>query len=71
MCPKWKMDPPREPNFSKLSKFWATLIYNLELAQGSTLILVQLGLKVKDFSAIWVYSLSMVRVKYVAHSGQY
>ena len=25
MCPKWKMDPPTEPNFSKLSKFWATL----------------------------------------------
>ncbi len=23
MCPKWKMDPPREFNFSKLPKFWA------------------------------------------------
>ena len=27
MCPKWKMNPPREVNFSKISKFWATLVF--------------------------------------------
>ena len=25
MYPKWKMDPPKKVNFSKISKFWATL----------------------------------------------
>ncbi len=24
MYPKWKMDPSREVNFSKMFKFWAT-----------------------------------------------
>ena len=26
MCPNWKMYPHMEVNFSKISKFWATLI---------------------------------------------
>ncbi len=25
MYPKWKLDPPGEVNFSKISKLWATL----------------------------------------------
>ena len=29
MCPKWKMDPPKEVNFSKISKFWATLVVHI------------------------------------------
>ena len=29
MCPKWKMDPPREVNFSKISKFRAILLQGL------------------------------------------
>ncbi len=27
MYPKWKLDPPGEVNFSKISKLWATLNY--------------------------------------------
>ncbi len=34
MWPKWKMDPPREVNFFKISKFWAILSFMM----GETLL---------------------------------
>ncbi len=36
MCPKWKMDPPKEINFSKISKFWATLGHSIQIPFSMT-----------------------------------